>query len=336
MSNPHRDRPVVGRLAPSPTGALHLGNLSTSLLAWAQARHASGSVLLRIEDLDPPRVVAGAADEHIADLRWLGLDWDGGPDIGGSLGPWFQSTRDGLYQQAADALLERDLLYPCGCSRAEIRDVLSAPHAEFDPRTLYPGTCAHIDAAGRLALPADVALRFRAHGRVCVDDRLAGQLDVDLAVEPGDFVVRRRDGLWAYQLAVVVDDIAMGVTDVVRGRDLLSSTPRQFAIFDALDAPRPATWHVPLLVDARGARLAKRDGSMARAGLEHVGWTAELLRGALMRLWGWRHELAPASADEVVAAFSPRGLSRREIRVPDAFFEGPRAFAAVAYPPEER
>jgi glutamyl-tRNA synthetase len=158
-----------------------------------------------------------------------------------------------------------------------------------------------------------------------VHDRVLGELEHDIAVRPGDFVVRRRDGLYAYQFAVVVDDAAMGITEIVRGFDLFDSTPRQFALFDALAAPRPATWHVPLLTDERGDRFSKRHRSISRSGLEEVGWTPQLLRGVFAWLWGWSPSPVALAAAELVTLWNPATLARESIEVPDAFFEGPTA-----------
>lgn len=320
-----------GRLAPSPTGRLHLGNLSSSLLAWALARQQGGTLALRIEDLDPPRCVEGAEAQIIDDLRWLGITWDSGPNTAGEDQRAFrQSLRSDLYRDATDALRAAGRVYPCFCSRRDIQAALSAPHAPFDDETLYPGTCAHLapSEAERRARTEPHALRFRAEGVFTIEDGIAGLTAVDVARCPGDFVLRRKDGLFSYQLAVVVDDAAMAITDVLRGRDLLESTAAQYALFDALGAPRPRTWHVPLLTDARGERLSKRSASVARDGLEVVGWTPALLRGALVSLWGWTHTLSEWSMDAVAAAWSPTDLNVSEIAVPDALFEGPRAFAA--------
>ncbi len=312
------------RLAPSPTGKVHLGNLSSLLLAWVQARALGAHLTMRVEDLDPPRTVEGADAEIMRDLRWLGVEWDSGPGAGGPQGPYYQSQRSALYDRRLAELKAADLVYPCFCSRRDVRDVLSAPHASFDPGTQYPGTCgeaADWDRAER----AEHAIRFRAAGLIFVEDGVFGPLEHDVGIRPGDFVVRRRDGLYAYQFAVVVDDAAMGITDVVRGFDLFDSTPRQFALFDALGAPRPKTWHVPLLQDERGERFSKRHRSISRSRLEAVGWDPPSLCGALAWLWGWADSLVSRNAGELVGLWDPSTLARESIRVPDAFFEGPEA-----------
>ncbi len=324
--------PRVGRLAPSPTGDLHLGNLSSALLAWAQARSCGARLVLRVEDLDGPRVVPGCATQQIADLRALGIEWDEGPDVGGPKGPYVQSERTAHYERAMARLAAEDLVYPCWCSRRDIDDVLSAPHSHFDPRTAYPGTCARLGADERAARSgAEHAWRFRARGVTEVDERVVEPVRVDVAVDPGDFVVRRRDGLFAYQLAVVVDDLAMGITDVVRGRDLLDSAPRQVALARALGGSPPAYWHLPMLLDERGGRLAKRSASGGLAALAAAGWDAAGVRGLLLWLWGARERPEPAAIDEVAAAFATLELGRPEIRVPDAVFEDAEAFRASAH-----
>lgn len=319
----------MGRLAPSPTGRLHLGNLSSSLLAAAHARRIGAALSYRIEDLDPPRCVDGAAEQQVDDLRWLGLSWDHGPDVGGPAGPYVQSERRGLHDAALDQLRAAGLAYRCFCSRREVEEALSAPHTWFDPALAYPGTCAALSVAEAEARATTEAFawRFRAVGVQTVVDEVHGRFEVDVATNPGDFVLVRKDGLVGYQHGVVVDDAAMGVTHVVRGYDLLDSAARQVALFRALGAPPPTFVHVPLLVDARGERLSKRSGSVARDGLEAAGWTPALLRGGLATLWGWTDTLDEASLDAVAALWDAGALRRAELRVPDAFFEGPKAWA---------
>lgn len=236
-----------GRFAPSPTGTLHLGNLRTGLLAWLFARGAGGRFIVRMEDLDRQRVRPGAAPEQLADLRAIGLEWDGEVVL--------QSERDALY----DAALARLDVYECFCTRAEIRAAASAPHG---PVGAYPGTCRSLTAAERArrrAAGREPALRVRAAGeRVAFDDRLLGRREGVL----DDFVVRRNDGVVAYNLAVVVDDADQGIDEIVRGADLVESTPRQLHLARLLDLPEPAYAHVPLVLGPDGARLAKRHGAV--------------------------------------------------------------------------
>ncbi len=260
-----------GRFAPSPTGDLHLGGARTALAAWLAARAAGASFVLRVEDLDPPRTVAGAERRILDDLRALGLDWDEGPDVGGPHAPYRQSERGARYDEALARLARDGRVYPCYCSRAEIaRAAAAAPappdaHPDEDgPR--YPGTCRHLtkdqvvahERAGRRP-----ALRFRVEPEVIAwDDGVLGPSSGDAAAV-GDFVLRRADGLPAYQLAVVVDDGAMAIGEVVRGADLTGSTARQIALGRALGQPTPRFAHVPLVLGPDGARLGKRHGAIA-------------------------------------------------------------------------
>ena len=242
-----------GRFAPSPTGTLHLGNLRTALLAWLFARSAGARFLVRMEDLDPGRVKPGSAEEQLADLAAIGLDWDGEVV--------FQSARLGLYSEALDRLRGAGLLYECFCTRAEIREASSAAHGPL-PEGAYPGTCLRLSAAElaeKRASGRPPALRVRADAAVVgFEDRLLGHVEgvVD------DFVVRRNDGAPAYNLAVVVDDAAQGIGEVVRGSDLVDSTPRQLWLARALGLPEPSHAHVPLVLGPDGARLAKRHGDV--------------------------------------------------------------------------
>ncbi|MEW6074572.1 MAG: tRNA glutamyl-Q(34) synthetase GluQRS [Planctomycetota bacterium] len=258
--------PPVGRLAPSPTGLLHLGHARSFLLAWWHSRARGGRILLRIEDLDAGRVRPGLTRELLADLAWLGLDWDGEPLV--------QSRDTAALRAAADELLLRGLAYPCTCSRRDVELAASAPHPE-DGETRYPGTCrgryASVAAAERESgRPAGV--RFRVpDGKVLWRDELRGLSRHDPAREVGDFLVARRDGAYAYQLAVVVDDARQGVTEVLRGDDLAPSTARQLLLQRALGLPHPRWLHVPLVVDEDGRRLAKRHGDVALASLRAEG-----------------------------------------------------------------
>jgi len=305
---------VRGRYAPSPTGALHLGNLRTALLAWLFARSTGGSFVLRVEDLDRPRVRPGASAQMLADLRWLGLDWDEGPDLGGPLGPYTQSARRAIYDAALVRLRQKGVLYPCYCTRAELARIASAPHGDEGPR--YPGTCRDLtqrerrerEAAGRRP-----ALRFRApETPITFTDRIAGAVAESVAATVGDFVVRRSDGIVAYQLAVVVDDALMGVTQIVRGADLLSSTARQLALYDALDFPRPREYaHVPLALNSTGERMAKRDAAAGLDALRESGMKPAEITAALAASGGFWPSGEPARAAQMLAAFDPARLRRQ-------------------------
>jgi glutamyl-tRNA synthetase len=242
-----------GRFAPSPTGTLHLGNLRTALLAWLFARSASSGFLVRMEDLDTGRVRPGSAEEQLADLAAIGLDWDG--DV------VYQSVRLPLYEAATAQLRHAGRVYECFCTRAEIRAAASAPHGPL-PEGAYPGTCLRLTEAERASKRASgrpPALRVRADAaRVAFEDRLLGPQEgvVD------DFVIQRNDGMPAYNLAVVVDDAAQGIEEVVRGADLVDSTPRQLFLADLLGLPAPRYAHVPLVLGPDGDRLAKRHGDV--------------------------------------------------------------------------
>jgi glutamyl-tRNA synthetase len=234
---------VVGRLAPSPTGSLHVGNVRTFLWAWLSARSQRGRVLLRVEDLDTPRVKEGVVPKVIDDLRWLGFDWDGEIAV--------QSDRRAIYREVFAKLDGR--VYPCRCTRGDIAAAQSAPH-EGDQEPRYPGTCRSFGGPG-------IAWRLRVEpGAVEFEDRLYGQQSIDVGATVGDFVVARTPEQPAYQLAVVGDDLAQGVTEVVRGDDLIPSTARQILVHRALGATPPAYAHVPLVVGTDGKRLAKRFG----------------------------------------------------------------------------
>jgi glutamyl-tRNA synthetase len=255
-----------GRFAPSPTGTLHLGNLRTALLAWLFARSAGSRFLVRMEDLDTGRVRPGVADEQLADLAAIGLDWDG--EV-----VW-QSARPGLYAEALERLVAAGRVYECFCTRAEVRAAASAPHGPL-PEGAYPGTCLRLSAADRAARRGAgrrPALRLRAcAAEVGFVDRVLGPASgvVD------DFVLRRADGAFAYNLAVVVDDAAQGIGEVVRGADLVDTTPRQLLLARLLGLPEPAYAHVPLVLGPDGARLAKRHGSVTLRDVpaaEAVAW----------------------------------------------------------------
>lgn len=244
----------AGRFAPSPTGPLHLGSLVAAVGSWLFARAAGGRWLVRIEDLDTPRVIAGAGDEILAALDRYALHWDG--EV-----VW-QSRRVKLYEDALDALRRRGLAYDCACSRADLARAASAPAGV---EAVYPGTCRNGIAAGRVAR----AVRFRVPDEtISFDDVVFGHVAEHAGQRSGDFVVKRADGLFAYQLAVVVDDAAQNVTQVVRGADLLTSTARQIALQRALGFPVPRYAHLPLVVTADGAKIGKRDGALPLPSLD--------------------------------------------------------------------
>ena len=248
--------PVTGRFAPSPSGPLHAGSLVAAMASWLDVRSRGGRWLVRIEDLDGPRVVAGATAAILDSLAAHGFRWDG-PVV-------LQSERLAHYDQAFERLRALDVVYPCSCSRRDL-DVAGPSVGSGATGPIYPGTCRHGLAAGRSAR----AWRLRVpSGPRTFYDRAAGSQTQDLAAEVGDFVIRRADGLWAYQLAVVVDDAEQGVTDVVRGLDLIDSTPRQRWLQELLGLPHPRTLHVPLVTDGHGHKLAKSRGAIALAAAD--------------------------------------------------------------------
>jgi glutamyl-tRNA synthetase len=311
-----------GRYAPSPTGPLHLGNARTALLAWLAARAQGASFVLRVEDLDGPRVRRGLEARILDELRWLGLDWDEGPDLGGPHGPYRQSGRTERYAAAVARLGDEGLAYPCFCSRAEIAVASQAPHGPADDGPRYPGTCAALTAAdaqelGRRRRPA---WRFRVERReVAFVDAVHGACSFDVARETGDFVVMRADGIAAYQLAVAVDDAAMRVAEVVRGDDLLSSTARQVLLYRALGAEPPRFAHVPLVVGEDGERLAKRHGALSLGELRERGADPRAVTGLLAALSGLAAPGARVHPRELVDGFRlervprERAVLRREM-----------------------
>jgi glutamyl-tRNA synthetase len=299
---------VVGRLAPSPTGALHLGNARTFLLAWLSVRSRGGTLRLRIEDIDGPRVKPEATQQAIADLRWLGLDWDGEVMV--------QSTRLPRYREAAERLVATGAAYPC--TRTEVETAASAPHEAGDDGPVYPGTCRGrfaSRAAAKAATGRDAALRFRVDVEaVPFADAFAGAMPGRVR---GDFVVQKRDGGPAYQLAVVVDDAAQGITEVVRADDLLPSTPRQLLLYRALELAPPRFVHVPLVVGADGLRLAKRHGDTSLRALRERGVSAERLAGHLAFLCGLRPRGASCLPRDLLQEFAWERLPHRAVRGDD-------------------
>jgi glutamyl-tRNA synthetase len=286
-----------GRFAPSPTGDLHLGGARTALVSWLAARAAGGGYLVRVEDLDGPRVVPGADARILEDLRWLGLDWDEGPDVGGPHAPYQQSLRLARYDAAVEKLLADGRAFRCWCSRAEVARAATAPHGPTDDGPRYPGTC----RARATPPPRDrrPSVRLRVDNEITTfDDGVHGPWHDDVAATVGDFVVRRADGIPAYQLAVVVDDAGMGITDVVRGDDLLGSTARQLLLYRALGATPPRFAHVPLILGPDGARLSKRHGAVSVRALAERGLSPARVVGLLAGTLG----LCPPGSELLPAA----------------------------------
>lgn len=294
---------VVGRFAPTPSGRMHMGNLFSALLAWLSVRSQKGELILRMEDLDTQRTNAQNADRLRRDLEWLGLTWDRETEP--------QSRRTEVYMEALEKLKAMGLLYPCYCSRSRLHSV-NAPHAS-DGAFLYDGRCRNLTEAERAAMDRPPAWRLRVPDReIGLTDGLQGPYSENLARDCGDFLVRRSDGMFVYQLAVVVDDAAAGVTEVVRGRDLLSSTPRQLYLQELLGCPRPDYYHVPLLLSADGRRLSKRDRDMDLGVLSrHMG--PEALLGILAHWAGLRENSAPVDLAALTESFSWSKVRRQDL-----------------------
>jgi glutamyl-tRNA synthetase len=313
-----------GRFAPSPTGRLHLGNARTALVSWLAARASAGAYVMRVEDLDTPRVRPGLEAEILAELRWLGLDWEEGPDVGGALGPYRQSERLARYDEALARLRAASLAYPCFCSRAEIAAAAQAPHGPSDEGPRYPGTCRALspEEVARRSARRRPAWRFRVPpGAVRFVDAVHGERVVDVDAEVGDFVVARADGVPAYQLAVVVDDAAMAITDVVRGDDLLASTARQLLLYRALGLEPPRFAHVPLVLGEDGTRLAKRHGARSLCELRAAGVAPEAVVGLLAALAGLAPPGSRVAARDLVAGFALGALTRGPARLTAAAVE---------------
>ncbi len=266
-----------GRLAPSPTGYLHLGHARTFWIAYERARAVGGVLVLRNEDLDRARCRPEFVAGMIEDLRWLGISWQEGPDCGGPAGPYSQSQRLDRYRAAFERLREQKLIYPCGCSRRDVLSAARAPHAAED-EPVYPGTCRGGLSSAIAGEKANWRFRVPDGQTISFVDRRCGLQNLVAGRDFGDFVVWRQDGIPAYQLAVVVDDAAMRITEVVRGEDLLRSTARQLLLFRALGWPAPEYFHCPLLCDATGARLAKRHEALSLRALRRAGQAPECLR----------------------------------------------------------
>ena len=303
---------VVGRFAPSPSGYMHMGNLLAMLLAWLDCRSLGGELIFRLEDLDPARSKPVYSEALAADLHWLGLDWDRGwPEE-----DYAQSKRTALYEEAFALLRERGLVYPCWCSRSERLAAASAPQpgeAEHDRRC----RCARLspdEQATRLQSGRPPAWKLRCpDAQIAVEDGHYGRFIQNPAREVGDCIVRRADGVFAYQLAVSVDDLRMGVTRVVRGRDLLASAPRQKWLIETLGGTAPVYCHAPLLIDG-GGKLSKRLGSLSTQALR-AELSPEALLGRLAFLCGLRERDEPASARELLADFSWDRVKTEDIRI---------------------
>ncbi|WP_334072878.1 MULTISPECIES: tRNA glutamyl-Q(34) synthetase GluQRS [Paenibacillus] len=295
-----------GRFAPTPSGEMHLGNAKIALLSWLQMRAVLGEFVLRIEDIDTQRSRADIAERIPEDLRWLGLDWDFGPAADDRLGPYTQSMRLSYYEDALAQLEQTGRLYPCYCSRAELLSMAGAPHGLASEGAPYAGTCRNLDPEERKEREKrkSPSLRFAiGEDPIRFDDGIAGPQSFPPG-SGGDFVVRRADGLFSYQLAVTVDDALMGITDVLRGGDLLDSTPRQLELYLALGCAPPDFSHAPLLLGEDGRRLAKRHGDLSLASLRAAGKQPEAIIGWLAKTSGLIDRYEPVAAKELIRSFS--------------------------------
>ena len=312
---------AVGRFAPSPSGRLHLGNLACSLLAWLSAKRQGGRIVLRIEDLDAERCPRRYADQLEEDLAWLGLVWDEGGSRGGPHPPYYQSECSGIYAESYQKLEAMGLVYPCFCSRSQLH-AASAPHTS-DGNVIYPGTCRGLTAAEIAEKRKKKAPAYRLmvpDEDVTFTDGCMGVHTENLLHDCGDFYLRRADGVFAYQLAVVVDDARMGVTEVVRGADLLSSTARQLYLYRLLGLPAPHFAHCPLLLASDGRRLSKRDGDQSLENLR-ARYTAEDIVGRLAYAYGLQEEPEPRTPESLIKDFSWEKVPKADICLPEGLFE---------------
>lgn len=311
---------VIGRFAPSPTGRLHIGNFLSALIAWLAAKSKGGTVILRIEDLDPDRSKKEYSQKLQSELRWLGLDWQ---QLEQNHRPYYQSQAEEFYQQAYEILKAKGLLYSCYCSRSDLQ-IVSAPHAS-DGGIVYPGICRDLSheqkATKAEQTKKDPAIRVKVPDRVIeFEDFHYGLQKENLLKQTGDFLIQRADRVFSYQLAVVVDDLRMGITQVVRGRDLLPSTARQIWLAEELGAKTSMEYgHIPLLLDYEGKRLAKRDASIGLDFLQQK-YTAPQIVGKLAYLVGLIDKPQALLPQELIPEFCWSKIPKEDIRVPKEYF----------------
>lgn len=309
------NRPICGRFAPTPSGRIHLGNILCAMLSWLSVRSQNGRYLLRIEDLDAMRCPRSLADVIEDDLTWFGIDWDDGGSKGGD--SWYQSTRSPIYDNYFEKLQQKGLIYPCFCSRAELHTA-QAPH-RADGTYIYAGTCRNLtpEQIAEKSKKRHPAARLRVPDReVSFIDGCQGLHTENLAHDCGDFLIRRSDGVYGYQLAVVVDDAEMGVTEVVRGRDLLESTPRQLYLYEQLELQAPEFYHIPLLTAPDGRRLSKRDGDLDLGVLRERFGHPEPIIGMMAHAIGLRPTAQPVTMHDLIADFSWDKIPKTDIALP--------------------
>ena len=307
---------VCGRFAPTPSGRIHLGNILCAMLSWLSVRSKNGRYLLRIEDLDAMRCPRSLADLIEDDLKWFGIDWDDGGSAGGDA--WYQRCRTAIYDRYFDVLKDKGLLYPCFCSRAELHTA-QAPHRS-DGTYIYAGTCRNLtpEQIAEKSKRRPPAWRVRVPEReMSFTDGCQGVYTENLAHDCGDFIIRRSDGVYGYQLAVVVDDGLMGVTEVVRGSDLLNSTPRQMYLYEQLGFAIPQFYHMPLLTAPDGRRLSKRDGDLDLGVLREKFGRPEPIVGMLAKAAGLRPTAQPVPLSDLVADFSWDKIPKQDIALPE-------------------
>lgn len=317
-NDPNPSRPVRGRLAPSPTGHLHLGNAWSFLLCWLAVRSAGGRLVLRMEDIDPARSRPQFAVAIMRDLAWLGLDWDEGPDVGGPYGPYVQSQRLERYGEIIETLTRLGHTYPCYCTRKELKTMASAPHAE-DVGPVYPGTCLGLSASERAERQGQgrkPSLRLHGSAETVFEDLVHGEVRLGWMDCGGDFPLRRSDGVVSYQLAVAADDMDQDISLVVRGADILPCTPRQIILFRLLDRPVPRYAHVPLMLDHSGERLAKRHEGCELRALREAGVSSRAITGYLAYRAGLLDHPALATPRDLAVLFDWNRLPRHAVTLP--------------------
>lgn len=317
---------VRGRFAPTPSGHIHLGNARTALVTWLSVRSQGGQVIWRLEDLDEPRNLDGAAAQAIQDLTWLGLDWDEGGGKGGPHSPYTQSERFDYYEQALQRLAEIGRLFPCFYSRRELENIARAPHSGQELRKAYPPSLRprglETEWYKNYSTRNDFAFRFKVDtGLVQFNDELFGSQEENVADSLGDFVLKRKDSIYAYQLAVVVDDIAMGITEVIRGRDLLDSTARQIQLIEALGAEVPRYLHVPMILNVEGEKLSKRNKAIEIRALQKDGVLPEQLLGYFAHSLGLIDNCERISTEELLKIYHPSKISKPDHQVGNGLIE---------------